>query len=175
MLNFLRLVPDIKIWAASVQAAVTAIRKEGATSQYILLPGNDYTSAGSFVTSGSAAALSTVTNLDGSTTNLIFDVHKYFDSDNSGTHINCVDNHINDSFSPLATYLRQNQRMAVLSEAGGGSENPSCITRTFLVQSSSCHPHKNLHLGFRCLFGARISKSELGCLPRLCRLGCWFV
>jgi endoglucanase len=70
----------------------------------ILLPGNDWTSAGSFVSDGSAAggfesyscstiilmsiysALSTVKNPDGSTTNLIFDVHKYLDSDNSGTH-----------------------------------------------------------------------------------------
>ena len=69
-------VPNISTWAASVQAAVTAIRKAGATSQYILLPGNDYTSAQQFVTNGSLGALQKVTNLDGTTTNLIFDVHK---------------------------------------------------------------------------------------------------
>ncbi len=44
------------------------------------------------ITNGSGAALSTVKNLDGSTTNLIFDVHKYQDSDYSGTHAECVDN-----------------------------------------------------------------------------------
>ena len=76
-------IPDINLWAGSVQAAVTAIRQAGATTQLILLPGNDYTSAGTFISNGSAAALGNVTNPDGSFTNLIFDVHKYLDSDNS--------------------------------------------------------------------------------------------
>ena len=58
-------VPDITLWAGSVQAAVTAIREAGATTQMILLPGNDYTSAEDYVTDGSAAALGTVTNPDG--------------------------------------------------------------------------------------------------------------
>jgi len=52
----------------------------------ILLPGNNFTSAEKFVSNGSADALSKVVNLDGSIDNLIFDVHKYLDSDNSGTH-----------------------------------------------------------------------------------------
>lgn len=76
-------VPDINAWATTVQAAVTAIRQAGATSQIILLPGNNYTSAAAFISNGSAAALSTVKNPDGSITNLIYDVHKYLDSDNS--------------------------------------------------------------------------------------------
>lgn len=54
-----------------------------AKTQLILLPGNNWTSAQTFVSNGSGAALLTVTNPDGSTTNLIFDVHKYLDSDNS--------------------------------------------------------------------------------------------
>ena len=76
-------IPDIQRWAQSVQAAVTAIRKAGATSQIILLPGNNWTSAETFVSNGSADALSKVTNPDGSIDNLVFDVHKYLDSDNS--------------------------------------------------------------------------------------------
>jgi len=115
-------------WAASCQAAVTAIRKAGATTQHILLPGTGYTSAESFVSSGSAAALGKVTNLDDSKDNLIFDVHKYLDSDNSGTHAACVSNAISNAFQPLATYLTQNKRVALLSEIGGGSDNPSCLT-----------------------------------------------
>ncbi|MCJ1398197.1 Endoglucanase EG-II [Xylographa trunciseda] len=120
--------PDINLWATSVQAAVTAIRTAGATSQIILLPGNDYTSAESFVSGGSAAALGTVTNLDGSKTNLVFDVHKYLDSDGSGTNADCVSNQIDTSFSPLATYLRANNRQAILSETGGGSSDSDCLT-----------------------------------------------
>jgi hypothetical protein len=34
-------VPSISTWAASVQAAVTAIRNAGATKQMILLPGSE--------------------------------------------------------------------------------------------------------------------------------------
>ena len=120
-------IQDMNAWAGSVQAAVTAIRQAGASSQIILLPGNDYTSAGSFVSDGSAAALGKITNPDGSTTNLVFDVHKYLDEDNSGTHSNCVTNNIDSAFSPLATHLRQTKRQAFLSETGGGTDD-SCLT-----------------------------------------------
>jgi len=120
-------IPDINLWAGSVQAAVTAIRNAGATSQIILLPGNDWTSAESFVSDGSADALNNVTNPDGSITNLIFDVHKYLDSDNSGTHAECVTNNIDDAWAPLAQWLRCNGRQAFNTETGGGNV-ASCVT-----------------------------------------------
>lgn len=122
---------NIQQWAVSVQAAVTAIRNAGATSQIILLPGNNYTSAGSFISNGSAAALAAVKNLDGTTTNLIFDVHKYLDSDNSGTNAQCVTNNISGAFQPLATWLRANGRQALNTETGGGNTS-SC--ETYLCQ-----------------------------------------
>ncbi len=62
---------------------LTAPLASSATSQIILLPGNNWTSAKTFVSNGSGAALMKVTNPDGSMTNLVFDVHKYLDSDNS--------------------------------------------------------------------------------------------
>ena len=114
-------IPDISVWAATVQAAVTAIRTAGATTQMILLPGNDFTGAQTFISNGSAGNLSTVKNLDGSNTSLIFDVHKYLDVDGSGTHIDCTSNHIEDTFVPLAAFLKTNGRTAILSETGGGS------------------------------------------------------
>jgi len=116
-------IPDMAIWAKTVQAAVTAIRQAGATSQMILLPGNDFTSAQSFVSNGSAGNLSTVHNLDGSNTSLIFDVHKYLDSDGSGTQLECVSDHVTDTFMPLATFLKAQGRMAILSETGGGNSS----------------------------------------------------
>ena len=131
-------VPSMSTWGTTVQAAVTAIRKAGATTQHILLPGTGYTSAGSFVSSGSAAALGKVKNLDGSTDLLLFDVHKYFDEDNSGTHTSCVSNYIENAFEPLASYLRKNKRQALLSEFGGGSSDSSCETGTSI---SSFFPH----------------------------------
>ncbi|KAF9444370.1 glycoside hydrolase family 5 protein [Macrolepiota fuliginosa MF-IS2] len=119
-------VPDIQRWAVSVQAAVTAIRNAGATTQLILLPGNNWTSAETFVSNGSAAALSTVKNPDGSITGLIFDVHKYLDSDNSGTNTECVTNNIANAWQPLADYLRTNGRQAINTETGGGN-TASCV------------------------------------------------
>ncbi|OCK74050.1 glycoside hydrolase family 5 protein [Lepidopterella palustris CBS 459.81] len=117
-------IPDIWTWADTIQASVTAIRQAGATSQMILLPGNNYSGAASFVSSGSAAALAAITNLDLSTTNLIFDVHKYLD-DGSGTSITCKTNNIDSTFRPLASWLRQNKRMVFNSETGGGNTD-SC-------------------------------------------------
>ncbi|KIK55052.1 glycoside hydrolase family 5 protein [Collybiopsis luxurians FD-317 M1] len=119
-------VPDIGLWAQSVQAAVTAIRQAGATKQMILLPGNDWTSAQTFVSDGSGPALLNVTNPDGTTTGLIFDVHKYLDVDNSGTNTECVTNNIDSSWAPLATWLRENGRQAFNTETGGGNV-ASCV------------------------------------------------
>ncbi|KAJ7512462.1 carbohydrate-binding module family 1 protein/Glycoside hydrolase family 5 protein [Mycena galericulata] len=120
-------IPDIELWAGSVQAAVTAIRNAGA-EQMILLPGNDWTSAETFVSNGSGPALSQVVNPDGSFKNLIFDVHKYLDSDNSGTHSECVTNNIEDAWAPLAQWLRCNGRQAFNTETGGGYNDPTCYT-----------------------------------------------
>lgn len=118
---------NVQEWAATVQTVVTAIRKAGASNQLILLPGDGYTSAATFVSDGNAAALGNVTNPDGSTDNLVFDVHKYLDSDNSGTNTECVTNNIDEAFSPLADWLRTNKRMAFNTETGGGNTD-SCVT-----------------------------------------------
>ncbi|KAK6602872.1 glycoside hydrolase family 5 protein [Botrytis cinerea] len=137
---------SITTWAATLQTVVTAIRQAGATSTMLLLPGSDYTSAGAFITDGSAAALSKITNLDGTTTNLIFDVHKYLDSDNSGTHAECVTNNIDAAFAPLATWLRANGRQAILSETGGGN-TASC--QTYLCQQVAyLNANSDVYLGY---------------------------
>ncbi len=80
----------------------------------ILLPGTGYTSVGDFVPSGSAGALSAVTNPDGSHTNLIFDVHQYLDYDFSGTHPDCTISGT-DSLNSLAGWLRKNGRQAYVA------------------------------------------------------------
>jgi endoglucanase len=126
-----------------VQAVVTAIRGAGAKSNIILMPGQGYTSAETFVSSGSAAALNTVKNPDGTTNNLIMDVHKYLDSDNSGTHTECVKNNIDTAFKPLATWLKQNGRKAMLTETGGGNtascQQYLCQEIQFLNQNSDVY------------------------------------
>lgn len=88
---------------------------------------DSYTSAGTYISDGSAAALVAVTNPDGTTTNLIFDVHKYLDSDNSGSGGDCVTNNIASAFQPLATWLNSVGRQALLTETGGISSS-ACAT-----------------------------------------------
>ncbi|KAL1623754.1 Endoglucanase EG-II [Diplodia seriata] len=139
-------VPDVATWADTVQAAVTAIRNAGATSQYVLLPGNDWTSAATFVSDGSAAALANVTNPDGSTDKLIFDVHKYSDSDNSGTHTECTTNNIDDAFSPLADWLRSNKRLAINTESGGG--NTDSCEKLYCQQIEFLNKNADVFLGY---------------------------
>ena len=154
-------IPDINRWAQTVQTVVTAIRNAGcvqrivivtvsgpltstsihrATSNLILLPGTDWTSAGTFVSSGSAAALDKVTNPDGSKTDLAFDIHRYSDSGYSGSSTECVTNNIDDTFQPLAEWLRCQGRQALVSEMGGGSTNSCtqyiCQEVQFLNQNS---------------------------------------
>lgn len=135
--------PSVPIWGQTVQDVVTAIRGTGATQNLILLPGNDFTSAGSFISDGSLAALSQVKNPDGTTTGLIFDVHKYLDSDNSGTTTECVMNNIASAFQPLAAALRSAGRQALLSETGGGNtgscESFVCQQIAYLNQNSDVY------------------------------------
>lgn len=46
---------------------------------------------------------------------------EYLDSDNSGTHAECVTDNVSTAFSPLADWLRTNKRQALNSETGGGN------------------------------------------------------
>ncbi|KZO94318.1 glycoside hydrolase family 5 protein [Calocera viscosa TUFC12733] len=138
--------PNVTIWANTVQASVTAIRNAGATTQYILLPGNDWTSAATIWSDGSGAALLNVKNPDGTKTNLIFDVHKYSDSDNSGTSATCVTDNISTAFAPLADWLRSNGRQAINSEFGGG-DDAGCVTY-ISTQLAYLNTNSDVYLGW---------------------------
>ncbi|KAF9447794.1 glycoside hydrolase family 5 protein [Macrolepiota fuliginosa MF-IS2] len=119
-------VPNISTWVASVQAVVDAIRAAGATSQYILLPGSSWSSAQAFPTEA-GPQLVKVTDPAGGNSKLIFDVHKYLDSDNSGTHPDCTTDNVS-VMQTLVDFLKANgNRQALLSETGGGNTS-SCFT-----------------------------------------------
>lgn len=137
---------DITIWAATCQAAMTAIRNAGATSQMILLPGTNYASASQLVSSGSGAALISITNPDGTTDNLILDLHKYLDDDNSGTHSACVTDNIADAFTLCADFLRTNNRLALVFETGASSDS-SCVT-DFCAQNTYLNNNSDVFLGY---------------------------
>lgn len=92
----------------------------------ILLPGDGWTGAETFVSSGSGPVLASIVNPDGSYTNLIFDVHKYLDFDGSGGNTVCVGDQVATALAPLAQWLRCNGRQAMLTETGGSSDS-SCL------------------------------------------------
>ncbi|KAH7409723.1 glycoside hydrolase superfamily, partial [Cadophora sp. MPI-SDFR-AT-0126] len=137
---------DVPTWANSVQAAVTAIRNAGASSQMILLPGTNFASAGKFVSSGSGDALIKVTNPDGTFDGLILDLHKYLDVDNSGNHAECTTDNIADAFAIAANFLRQNGRQALVSETGAGSTD-SCFM-DFCAQNKFLNDNSDVFLGY---------------------------
>ncbi|KAH6889434.1 glycoside hydrolase superfamily [Thelonectria olida] len=136
---------DIKIWAATCQKAVTAIRKAGATSQMILLPGTNFASAETFVSTGSAEALAAISNPDGSKDGLILDVHKYLDINNSGTYTECTTDNVK-AFEELASWLRKNKRKCMISESGA-SLDESCIEK-FCAQNKAISDNSDVYIGF---------------------------
>ncbi|KAF7192990.1 Endoglucanase EG-II [Pseudocercospora fuligena] len=139
---------EISTWATTVQEAVHAIRKTGCSwhTHKILLPGNDWTHATTFISDGSASALSNITNLDGTTNSLIFDVHAYLDSDGSGTSTSCsTDN--SEAFSTLGDWLRTNKRKAFLTETGGGASDSSCLEK-LCAQFDTLNEYSDVYLGW---------------------------
>ncbi|QDS74033.1 hypothetical protein FKW77_009066 [Venturia effusa] len=137
---------DMNLWAESVQWAVNGIRDAtGGNQHMILLPGTDFCSAGSFVQS-SSEALMKVKNRDGGTENLVFNIHKYLDYDGSGHNIECTTNNIDNSFAPLATWLRQNNRKAMLTETGGGADARSCL-KYLCEQNDFINANADVYLG----------------------------
>ncbi|KAH6654075.1 glycoside hydrolase superfamily [Truncatella angustata] len=136
---------DINIWTQTCQKVVTAIRNAGATTQMILLPGTNFDSAATLISSGSADSLLAITNPDGSTDGLILDIHKYLDEDNSGTHEECVTDNVG-AFAELAQFLRQNGRQGLISESGASSD-ASCFTN-FCSQNTFINQNSDVFVGF---------------------------
>ncbi|KAI0883503.1 glycoside hydrolase family 5 protein [Annulohypoxylon maeteangense] len=135
---------DIGAWVNTCQKAVTAIRQAGATSQMILLPGTNFDSAATITTTGGASQLLGIKNPDGTTDNLILDIHKYLDIDNSGTHSLCTTDNT-DAFASVAQFLRTNGRKGFVSETGA-SKDASCLT-AFCAQNTLINQNSDVFIG----------------------------
>ncbi|KAI9817430.1 MAG: hypothetical protein M1827_001040 [Pycnora praestabilis] len=106
------------------QAAITGIRSSGATTQTILVEGNAYTGAWTWVSSGNGATLGALTDPND---NLVYEMHQYLDSDGSGTSSVCVNSTIGaDRIAAATQWLRTNNKKGLLGEFAGGA-NPTCI------------------------------------------------
>ncbi|KAJ8123786.1 hypothetical protein ONZ43_g343 [Nemania bipapillata] len=106
---------------------------------------NDWTSAAAFPTKSGPALLG-ITNPDNTTTGLVFDVHKYSDSDNSGTHTDCTTDNIAGAFAPLADWLRANKRQALNTEMGGG--NTASCQKYVCDQIAYVNENADVYLGY---------------------------
>ncbi|OAV87978.1 hypothetical protein PTTG_00590 [Puccinia triticina 1-1 BBBD Race 1] len=112
---------DITKWATTVQAVVTALRGKN-IQNFILIPGTDYTAMKSFPEW--YKAMKVVKNPDGSFDGLVFEVHRYLDSDNSGKSTICVASHA-DEVTTAVNLLKADNRQVIMGETGGGSTD-SC-------------------------------------------------
>ncbi|KAL7276380.1 hypothetical protein RUND412_000617 [Rhizina undulata] len=107
------------------QACINGIRAAGATSQLILVEGNSYTGAWTWVSSGNAASL---IDLVDPNDNFAYEMHQYLDSDGSGTSETCVSSTIGAERLQAATaWLEANGKKGFLGETGAGS-NDDCIS-----------------------------------------------
>ncbi|CAK7269222.1 hypothetical protein SEPCBS57363_003492 [Sporothrix epigloea] len=136
---------DLDLWVQTCQKVVTGIRNAGALTQMILLPGVNFDSASTIVTTGGADALLKITNPDGSIDGLHLDIHKYLDNRNSGLTGECATNNIGN-FSMVADYLRQKNRKGLISETGASS-SPACMI-DFCAQNEYINANGDVFLGY---------------------------
>lgn len=114
------------------QKCINAIRAAGATDQLILVEGNSWTGAWTWISSGNAASL---INLIDPNNNIAYQMHQYLDSDGSGTSATCVSPTIGAERVRAATeWLKANGKKGFLGEMGGGS-NDVCIAA---IQGALC-------------------------------------
>lgn len=101
------------------QAAITAIRGAGATSQYIFAEGNSYTGAWTWTDVND-----NMKGLTDSADKLVYEMHQYLDSDGSGTSETCVSSTIGQERVKSATqWLKDNNKKGMLGEFAGGAND----------------------------------------------------
>lgn len=109
------------------QACINGIRSAGA-KQLILVEGNAWTGAWSWVSSGNAASLIALTD---SENNIAYEMHQYLDSDSSGTSPQCVSSTIlKERLAEATAWLEENNVRGFLGEVGAGS-NDQCIQAVY--------------------------------------------
>jgi len=114
-------------WLDATNSAIAAIREVGAKN-LILVPGNGWTGAHSWMSDGygtpnSEVMLGVVDPAD----NYAFEVHQYLDADFSGTKPECRNETIGvKALTAFTQWLHDNGKRGFLGEFGGGS-NPTCM------------------------------------------------
>lgn len=113
-------------WIGAANAAIAAIRAAGANN-VVVAPGNGWTGAGSWYSSGygtpNAVAM---LNIQDPANNTLYEVHLYLDSDASGTSSSCVSTTIGvERLSGFVKWLRDNGKKGFLGEFAV-ADNATC-------------------------------------------------
>ena len=113
-------------WVASANAAITAIRAAGATSQQILVPGSDWDSAATWISSGNAQIVGS--GIVDPSNNFAFEVHQYLDAYGSGTSSTVVSTSIGvDRLTAITQWAEATGNKLFLGEFGVASD-PTSLT-----------------------------------------------
>ncbi|GAB2895140.1 glycoside hydrolase family 5 protein [Uliginosibacterium flavum] len=113
---------DTNTWVNAANAGIAAIRNAGATN-LILVPGNAWTGAHSWVSSGNSTAMLSIAD---SGNNYAFEVHQYLDGDSSGTSSTCVSTTIGaERMLAFTAWLKANNKKGFLGELAGAN-NSTC-------------------------------------------------
>ena len=111
--------------ASSINAAIAAIRADGAT-QEILVPAASWSSAANFTSDGGSAILaSSIRDADD---NYAIEVHQYLDADASGTRTAIASNDVNTGVERLTAITQWDQQTGTklfLGETGVGTDPTS--------------------------------------------------
>ncbi|MDQ0290787.1 cellulase family glycosylhydrolase [Oligosphaera ethanolica] len=123
----------VATWLDAANAAITAIRQTGANN-LILVPGGNWTSAFSWFNDwGDGANADIMDGVVDPADNFAFEVHLYFDADNSGTSTAVVSPTIGpDRLAPFAQWCRENNFRAFLGEVGApnSTDGLTALTNT---------------------------------------------
>jgi endoglucanase len=114
-------------WLDTVNIAIAQIRKTGAKN-LILVPGNGWSSARSWVNSDYGTANSKVMlNVVDPGDKFVYEVHQYFNREWTGATPDCQSADIGiRTLTPFTKWARENHKRGFLGEFGGGA-NPTCL------------------------------------------------
>lgn len=128
-------------WAIAQQKSIDAIRAAGA-NQLILLSGTSYSGAHSWLKSrGDASNADVFSVVNDPANNYMIEVHQYFDSNSSGTHLECVSEDVGkERLLEFTKWLRKTGQRGFLGEFGA-SKDPVCVealrrTLGFMAENS---------------------------------------
>lgn len=114
------------LWLTDANAAIAEIRKAGAKN-LILVPGNFWTGAHSWVGTDASSNSNVMGGVVDPLDNFVYEMHQYLDSDSSGTHAACVSGTIGSERLKSATdWLAAHGAHAFLGEFGA-STDATCL------------------------------------------------